>query len=225
VSGLNLKETNAVKKAVEKRGFRVVAVAHSSSNSVSMAVSMTQSLLRKLSATKKRPYNSGSNVEKVAFLPDSLLNSLESIKLLERMLTSHENFLTTHAPSVKVWLAHDSELLSKLRWNHLKTFSINLHRIIQVCSVGAIIDKFQNHEVDEIARYFGPKIAIYFAFLRMYTSLLLIPAITGCLLSAWLWYHNAGDSLLLPLFGVLVAVWSTAVILVWKRRNADVVFR
>eukprot|EP00644_Phytophthora_capsici_P014584 jgi/Phyca11/536486/estExt2_fgenesh1_pg.C_PHYCAscaffold_540035 len=72
----------------------------------------------------------------------------------------------------------------------------------------------------DIKDYFGEKVGLYFAWLGHYTTWLIAPAIIGCLLFANIMVENTADSLLLPYFGLFMALWSIFYYEYWKRYNS-----
>ncbi|XP_024533727.1 anoctamin-like protein Os01g0706700 [Selaginella moellendorffii] len=77
--------------------------------------------------------------------------------------------------------------------------------------------------VDAIHAYFGAKVAIYFAFLGMYTQWLVIPSIVA----AFFYYKESrpwGTALPVVL-SVMTVVWSVLFLQFWKRKNAALLTR
>ncbi|GAQ85181.1 hypothetical protein KFL_002230020 [Klebsormidium nitens] len=73
--------------------------------------------------------------------------------------------------------------------------------------------------LDDIYSYFGLKVAMYFAFLGYYTTWLVFPAVAGALLHfvdlrSW-------NSLVPPLFAMVVVMWAVAFLAFWKRYNTE----
>ncbi|XP_017773591.1 PREDICTED: anoctamin-8 isoform X3 [Nicrophorus vespilloides] len=100
-------------------------------------------------------------------------------------------------------------------------------------------DVFAKQPLDEIAEYFGVKIAMYFAWLGHYTTALSIPAVVGFIF----WYNNNDITPLIPsslccngkhqtledlgyvLFSVFNIVWVTTYLQAFKRYSAELAFR
>lgn len=82
---------------------------------------------------------------------------------------------------------------------------------------------FTSQPIDSIYSYFGPKVAIYFAFLGMYTRWLLYPAIVGI----FFYFKNLGtwDAIVPPLFSMLAVTWAVLFLQFWKRKNAALLAR
>lgn len=83
--------------------------------------------------------------------------------------------------------------------------------------------------LDHIANYFGEKFAFYFAWLIHYTSWVLIPSFFGVALWAaqmikWVTdpdykntnYATATDSVLNPIYSIIIAIWTTLLVESWK---------
>jgi hypothetical protein len=83
-----------------------------------------------------------------------------------------------------------------------------------------------------IANYYGEKMGFYFAWLSFYTSWLIIPAIPGIILfiyqmSTLLDQFNNGQSLSIDspyncLYSLVMSVWSTVLMEIWKRRQNEI---
>ncbi|CAL4077774.1 unnamed protein product, partial [Meganyctiphanes norvegica] len=72
-----------------------------------------------------------------------------------------------------------------------------------------------------INNYFGPKIAIYFAWLGHYTASLTVPAIIGGVFWVFLWGRDqATEDKGFVVFALVNVVWSSAWLEAWKRRAA-----
>ncbi|KAL2937678.1 hypothetical protein RDABS01_021127 [Bienertia sinuspersici] len=76
---------------------------------------------------------------------------------------------------------------------------------------------FTRQPVDDIYLYFGTKIAIYFAFLGMYSRWLLFPAALGIVLH--LVDFGSLQFLALPLFFIGIISWAVFFFQFWKRKN------
>ncbi|KAL5697765.1 hypothetical protein ACHQM5_028882 [Ranunculus cassubicifolius] len=77
--------------------------------------------------------------------------------------------------------------------------------------------------IDEIYSYFGTKIAIYFAFLGMYTRWMLFPAAFG--LTLQLVDFGSWQMLMLPIFFIFVTLWAVMFFQFWKRKNSALLAR
>ncbi|OWZ01329.1 hypothetical protein PHMEG_00027307, partial [Phytophthora megakarya] len=132
----------------------------------------------------------------------------------------------------------------KLMLNIIKTqgeggCGLNLSELLQdKCLVAA----FPLHEADELKKlkqkwfswkfapwaqplwdikdYFGEKVGLYFAWLGHYTTWLIGPAIIGGLLFADVVIEDTADSVLVPYFGLFMALWAIFYYEYWKRYNS-----
>ncbi|XP_008380823.3 anoctamin-like protein At1g73020 isoform X1 [Malus domestica] len=82
---------------------------------------------------------------------------------------------------------------------------------------------FTNQPIDEIYAYFGAKIAIYFAFLGMYTRWLLFPAAFGLIMH--MFDFGSLQLLVLPIFFVCIILWAIMFSQFWKRKNSALLAR
>lgn len=86
--------------------------------------------------------------------------------------------------------------------------------------------------INFIANYYGEKQGFYFAWLMFYTSWLMIPAIPGIALFVYQMITIIGQqrneepiNMDVPwncLYCIILAVWSTVFIEIWKRREAEI---
>ncbi|XP_050235151.1 anoctamin-like protein At1g73020 isoform X2 [Mercurialis annua] len=82
---------------------------------------------------------------------------------------------------------------------------------------------FTNQPIDDIYSYFGLKIAIYFAFLRMYTRWLLFPAAYGLVVQVV--DFGSLQFLVLPIFFISIILWAVLFFQFWKRKNSALLAR
>ncbi|KAI3727299.1 hypothetical protein L1987_67112 [Smallanthus sonchifolius] len=80
-----------------------------------------------------------------------------------------------------------------------------------------------NQPLDDIYAYYGVKIAIYFAFLGMYTKWLFFPAALGILVQ--LVDFGSLQLLVLPFFFVCIISWAVFFLQFWKRKNSTLLAR
>ncbi|OMO70883.1 Anoctamin/TMEM 16 [Corchorus capsularis] len=77
--------------------------------------------------------------------------------------------------------------------------------------------------IDEIYAYFGTKIALYFAFIGMYTRWMIFPASFGLVVQ--LVDFGSLQLLVLPAFFVGIVLWAVLFFQFWKRKNAALAAR
>ncbi|KAK2983843.1 hypothetical protein RJ640_008519 [Escallonia rubra] len=82
---------------------------------------------------------------------------------------------------------------------------------------------FTNQPIDKVYSYFGTKIAIYFAFLGMYTKWMLFPAAFGLILQ--LVDFGSLQLLVLPMFFISIISWAVLFLQFWKRKNSALLAR
>ncbi|GAU42220.1 hypothetical protein TSUD_351300 [Trifolium subterraneum] len=82
---------------------------------------------------------------------------------------------------------------------------------------------FTNQPIDDIYPYYGAKIAIYFAFLGMYTRWLFVLAAFG--LTLQLIDFRSMKLVVLPVFFVVVILWAIMFCQFWKRKNSALLAR
>lgn len=82
---------------------------------------------------------------------------------------------------------------------------------------------FTKQPIDDIYSYFGTKIAVYFAFLGMYTRWMLFPAGLG--LISQLIDFGPFQLLVLPIFFVSITLWAVMFFQFWKRKNSALLTR
>eukprot|EP01006_Ploeotia_vitrea_P036922 TRINITY_DN66072_c6_g6_i1.p1 TRINITY_DN66072_c6_g6~~TRINITY_DN66072_c6_g6_i1.p1 ORF type:complete len:895 (+),score=502.91 TRINITY_DN66072_c6_g6_i1:67-2751(+) len=69
--------------------------------------------------------------------------------------------------------------------------------------------------------YMGEKIALYFAFLHFYTTWLVVLAVFGTMLWLSQISRSSADNAAVPLYCLLVSLWSVTFLEFWQRRNAQ----
>ncbi|CCI10063.1 unnamed protein product [Albugo candida] len=74
--------------------------------------------------------------------------------------------------------------------------------------------------IEQVAHYFGGKIAFYFAWTEMYTRWLVLPSLFGIALFIVQTKTNSPDHPLAPLYAVFLVIWSSTFLLAWKRKAA-----
>ncbi|XP_076958087.1 anoctamin-like protein At1g73020 [Bidens hawaiensis] len=77
---------------------------------------------------------------------------------------------------------------------------------------------FINQPLDEIYAYYGAKIAMYFAFIGMYTKWLFFPAALGVLVQ--LVDFGSLQFIILPFFFLCIISWAVFFLQFWKRKNS-----
>lgn len=81
--------------------------------------------------------------------------------------------------------------------------------------------------LDEIRNYFGDHVALYFAWLGLYTQWLVAPAATGALTMAGNYINDGGleSNPLVLAYSIFLSLWSTSFLEAWKRRENELKFQ
>lgn len=64
----------------------------------------------------------------------------------------------------------------------------------------------------------------YFAFMVHLISWLLIPSIIGIILGLYMLFYGDFNSQFIPVYAILMALWSTLFVESWKRRENELSF-
>eukprot|EP00736_Rhodelphis_marinus_P006010 Rmarinus@m.13007 len=80
-------------------------------------------------------------------------------------------------------------------------------------------------KLDLIRDYLGEREAIYFAFLAYFTQWLVVPSLFGLILTLSLLATQAHESVLTPVFCIVISILATLFVEMWKRRNAVLAYR
>nr|CCA18222.1 anoctamin putative [Albugo laibachii Nc14] len=109
----------------------------------------------------------------------------------------------------------------------VKNRSISPHESKTVILLESCSDKVKqaflgvfHQPIEQVAYYFGEKVAFYFAWTEMYTKWLIIPSLFGITLFAFQTKSNSLDHPLAPLYAVFLVLWASAFLLAWKRKAA-----
>ncbi|KAK2578147.1 hypothetical protein KPH14_001345 [Odynerus spinipes] len=85
---------------------------------------------------------------------------------------------------------------------------------------------FSPQPLDDICKYFGVKISMYFAWLGHYTTALIVPAAVGVIYWVGIIGRNqAVEDVAYVLFSVFNVIWATVYLETWKRRGAELAYR
>lgn len=85
---------------------------------------------------------------------------------------------------------------------------------------------FTAQPLDDIAEYFGVKVALYFAWLGHYTCALGVPAIFGTIM--WAALYNRGQvaqDMGHVLFSLFNVAWASLYLEAWRRYSVELAFR
>jgi hypothetical protein len=81
--------------------------------------------------------------------------------------------------------------------------------------------------LDEIRNYFGDHVALYFAWVGLYTQWLVAPAFTGACTMAGNFINEGGleSNPLVLAYSIFLSLWSTSFLEAWKRRENELKFQ
>ncbi|KAF0687155.1 Aste57867_21126 [Aphanomyces stellatus] len=79
--------------------------------------------------------------------------------------------------------------------------------------------------LDDVAEYFGDKVAFYFAWVELYTRWLVPPTLVGILLFLQQIRSQSLDQPLAPFYALFMAVWASLFLVAWKRRASSLAYR
>lgn len=88
-----------------------------------------------------------------------------------------------------------------------------------------LVGEALSQPIDQVAQYFGEKVAFYFAWMEMYTRWLVVPSIVGLALFCLQVSSQRIDHPLAPLYAMFMALWTSAFLVAWKRRAAALAYR
>ena len=78
---------------------------------------------------------------------------------------------------------------------------------------------------DDICQYFGVKIAMYFAWLGMYTKWLVAPAVLGIITFVLSNRSEVTRDWCIFFFNIFNIVWATLFLEAWKRKSAELAYK
>ena len=76
--------------------------------------------------------------------------------------------------------------------------------------------------LDDIRKYFGTQVALYFCWLGFYAQSLVIPAVLGLVAFLDMWRNDHDIVFLAPVFTFLVMIWSIYVTKGWRREERKI---
>ncbi|RHY32891.1 hypothetical protein DYB32_002137 [Aphanomyces invadans] len=97
--------------------------------------------------------------------------------------------------------------------------------VARVACLGRLIRHCLNQPLDDVAKYFGEKVAFYFAWVEMYTKWLVAPVVVGIFLFTQQVETASLDQPLAPLYALFMAVWASSFLVAWKRRANSLAYR
>ncbi|TMW62806.1 hypothetical protein Poli38472_005424 [Pythium oligandrum] len=79
--------------------------------------------------------------------------------------------------------------------------------------------------IDQVAQYYGERVAYYFAWMEMYTRWLVVPSIVGLILFILQVTSKTLDHPLASIYAIFMALWTSAFLIAWKHRAATLAYR
>ncbi|BFZ02010.1 hypothetical protein BsWGS_05048 [Bradybaena similaris] len=84
---------------------------------------------------------------------------------------------------------------------------------------------FSRQPLDDVCRYFGVKIGLYFAYLGHYTTWLILPALLGIVIFFLQGHSQWCEDLCFVGFAIFNTVWATLYLKFWKRSSTEFCYR
>eukprot|EP00742_Colponemidia_sp_Colp-10_P009234 GILJ01010054.1.p1 GENE.GILJ01010054.1~~GILJ01010054.1.p1 ORF type:complete len:1338 (-),score=194.37 GILJ01010054.1:108-3893(-) len=108
-------------------------------------------------------------------------------------------------------------------WKLQKISIIPLHDQHTVAELMKASVSYSRVPIDQIASYFGTKVAFYFAWLDFYLKWLVAPALAG-LVTFLLQQHYGLCNVYTFAYALFLSIWATLFTEFWKRRNATLAY-
>ncbi|ETK85223.1 hypothetical protein L915_09887 [Phytophthora nicotianae] len=88
----------------------------------------------------------------------------------------------------------------------------------------AVVRSVLQQPLDDVAQYFGERVAFYFAWMEMYTRWLVVPSAAGVILFGLQVHSHHLDHPAAPVYALFMALWTSAFIIAWRRRAAALAY-
>ncbi|RHY47866.1 hypothetical protein DYB34_000033 [Aphanomyces astaci] len=95
----------------------------------------------------------------------------------------------------------------------------------QVSCLGRLFGDCLTQPLDDVATYFGEKVAFYFAWVEMYTKWLVAPVVVGIFLFVQQVQSASLDQPLAPVYALFMAIWASLFLVAWRRRANSLAYR
>jgi hypothetical protein len=157
----------------------------------------------------------------------SLLTRVSALQLLHRMLVLHPDTRLTIAK----WI-NDGKIVVR---RAAMDATVHGASIVSVCGCLQSCFPLNDAHVDVLVKqrgalgktavksvheYFGPRVALYFAFLRHLTRWLVVPGVVGAAVAAYDWLVGPPPFLLQALLFVTISLWCAMSSVFWGRAEA-----
>ncbi|XP_059171527.1 anoctamin-8-like [Physella acuta] len=106
-----------------------------------------------------------------------------------------------------------------------QVFPLHNHNDLKVLRQTWIQAIFSTQPLDDVCKYFGVKIALYFAYLGHYTTWLILPAIVGLIIFLLQGDNQFFDDLCYVGFALFNVVWATLYLKFWKRSSTEYCYK
>jgi hypothetical protein len=132
---------------------------------------------------------------------------------------------------VQMYPLHKQDLaLLKTRWVTFWRASLlsSKHQHESAPSSGSrcvVVRSVLQQPLDDVAQYFGERVAFYFAWMEMYTRWLVVPSVAGVVLFGLQVHSHHLDHPAAPVYALFMALWTSAFIIAWRRRAAALAYR
>lgn len=163
--------------------------------------------------------------------PQRLFTSAERIQLCLTKLQQSERHggaganldaLVAHGELSEWWVLHDEAELATLRALWAQRAGDDVRGVLHWAWRRLLGDEIVDEEfADALHDYYGPRQAVYFAYLTLYTQWLRYPAALGMLLTIYSAAVQAIDLVIADLFGLLVVVWAIRFLKEWRRTETE----
>jgi hypothetical protein len=93
----------------------------------------------------------------------------------------------------------------------------HIYRTLFNC-LAPLADQVAIQPLNSLAFYYGPAVGWYFAFMTHLISWLSIPSSVGLILGLYMIATDDFNSKMIPIYAIMLAMWSTLFIESWTRR-------
>ncbi|KAK7008996.1 anoctamin-8 [Biomphalaria glabrata] len=100
-----------------------------------------------------------------------------------------------------------------------QVFPLHNHNDLKILRQTWVQAIFSKQPLDEVCRYFGVKIGLYFAYLGHYTTWLILPALVGLIIFLMQGQNQLLEDLCYVGFALFNVIWATLYLKFWKRAS------
>ena len=152
-----------------------------------------------------------------------LFRSSERQQIIEYILKSSIECNGVNIKEFNSYIVQEFPLHMHTRLDELQIwrqyYTIHHHRI---CGINTrYITNVFYQPLDQISEYFGEELAFYYCFIQFYTKSLITPSILGIILAIIQYNESNSDVVLLPIFCLFMSLYSTFIVIYWKRTNSE----